>query len=274
MSSSNPPSPYTPSTYNPSAWSINGANITTDYLDANYLRFNYAQGSENFVGIVNIGSLTQTGASQFGTADKAITIPTSIADYSGVASNDASTKVPTTAWVQTAITGGSGASIPVARYYIGNIVNTSGIPSPYPTINFANISTKNYWDGIMFRVILTFQINTSSTSGSSGSVTNNCNSFSANMMVFPKAFITGNNIPVYFNNGIGATTTNTTYAPVSSAMSAYVANGRPYWSSGITNDLNCVACFLPSLTNNGTTASLILKMRVHGKNWGIYRTTI
>lgn len=267
MSSSNPPNPYTPSTYNPSAWELSSQNITTDYLDANYLRYNYAQGVENFVGIVNIGSLTQNGASQFGTAGSAITIPNCIADYSAVAGNDSSTKIPTTAWVQTAITAGSGLSIPVARYFINNLSNTQPIPSPAPTITFANIASKNYWDGIVFRVVITIQNNYSSLSGQDpNSVLNFDSTFSAVMTIFPKAFIASTNPPIYFNNAIGNTNNNTTYAPVSSAMSPYVANGRPYWSSGIVNDSNIVACMTPSFTNNGSTSSLILNFPAI--NWG------
>jgi hypothetical protein len=86
------------------------------------------------------------------------------------------------------------------------------------------------------------------------------------MTIFPKAFIAGTNIPVFFNNGIGATNTNTAYAPVSSAMSAYVANGRPYWSSGIVNDTNIVASLRPTLTNNGSTATMVLNFPAI--NWG------
>jgi hypothetical protein len=115
-------------------------------------------------------------------------------------------------------------------------------------------------------MILTYQINASSLSGSSGSVTNTDSTCSSLITIFPKAFITGTNINCFFNNGIGSTNTNTTYAPVSSSMSAYVANGRPYWSSGITNDVNICAVFPPSLTNTGTTASLILNFPAI--NWG------
>jgi hypothetical protein len=105
MSSSNPPSPYTPNTYNPSAWKGIVSTITTDYLDENYLRYKYAQGLENFVGVVNTGDLTQTGASQFGTAGSNTGIPTCVADYTALPSTDSSTKIPTTAWVQTAVGG-------------------------------------------------------------------------------------------------------------------------------------------------------------------------
>lgn len=265
MSSQNLPNPYTPNTYNPSAWGVDATNITIKYLDANYLKFNFAQGLENFVGMVNVGSLTQNGASQFGTTGSAITIPTCVADYSLVLPEDSSNKIPTTAWVQTAIDGG--ASTQKAYYSIANLSNTLGIPAPYPTIIFNNISTKNFWDGIVFRIVITCQNNISSLSGSdTNNVSNFDSTFSATTTIFPKAFIASTNPALYFNNGIGGTNSNTGYAPVSSAMSASVANGRPFWSSGIVNDSNIVACLQPSYTNSGTQSTLI--MNFPAINWG------
>jgi len=95
MSSSNPPNPNTPPVFNNDAFNFNTGDIDTAYLNANYLRFPTAQGSETLQNIQVVGSASFTNAS----------LPTS----SGVipASNDSSTKIPTTAWVQSAITGGS-----------------------------------------------------------------------------------------------------------------------------------------------------------------------
>ena len=142
MSSSNPPNPYTPNTYNPSAWRVAGDTITTDYLDANYLRFNYAQGAENFVGVVNIGSLTQTGASQFGTAGSSAGIPTCVADYTGIAPTDSSTKIPTTSWVQTAISGSSSSSLPTGS--IITFAGTTTTPTGYLVCDGSTLATSSY----------------------------------------------------------------------------------------------------------------------------------
>jgi hypothetical protein len=147
---------------------------------------------------------------------------------------------------------------PVASYRIYDLINTSGIPSPYPTITFANVNTKNYWDGVVFRVVLTIQTNASNTLSELNGVGIYNNSFSANITLFPKAFITGTNIPIFFNNGINTSNTILPYAPVTSSDSPFCANGRPYWSSNILNESNVVDIFRPSLSNDGTTASIIL----------------
>ena len=96
MSSSNPPNPDTPPVFNNDAFN-QGANPTIDtaYLNANYLRFPTAQGSETLQNIQVLGSASFTNAQ----------LPTSLGTIP--ASTDSSTKIPTTAWVQSAITGGS-----------------------------------------------------------------------------------------------------------------------------------------------------------------------
>lgn len=110
MSSQPLPNPYTPNTYNPSAWASTTAGdaLTKEQADLLYLQFPFAQGLESMVGMTNIGSLTQNGASQFGTVSSSAGIPVCVADYSGITPTDATTKIPTTAWVQTAIGASSG----------------------------------------------------------------------------------------------------------------------------------------------------------------------
>ncbi len=96
MSSSNPPNPNTPPVFNNDAFN-QGAdpNIDIAYLNANYLRFPTAQGSETLQNIQVLGSATFNNAA----------LPTT----AGVVpvSSDSSTKIPTTAWVQSAISGSS-----------------------------------------------------------------------------------------------------------------------------------------------------------------------
>ena len=100
MSSSNPPNPDIPPVFNNDAF-IAGDNpaIDVNYLNANYLQFPNAQGTEN------LGAINVAGTASFNNA----TLPTSV----GVvpAFNDSSTKMPTTAWVQTAITGATPSSL-------------------------------------------------------------------------------------------------------------------------------------------------------------------
>ena len=79
MSSEQPPNPIV-DTFNPEYWRISADDgITTQFLDANYVKFPLSQNAqETFVAIPNISA----------------TMPPS---------NDSSTKIPTTAWVQSAI---------------------------------------------------------------------------------------------------------------------------------------------------------------------------
>jgi hypothetical protein len=221
--------------------------LTRDEADRLFLQFPFGQGTETLPALNVSGNQTTTG--------NIVMNGTALTNYLQYPDG---TRQYTASITQT--------TFKIANYFLYNLVNTSPIPSPYPTISFGNIADKNFWDGIIFRVIMSVQINASSTTGSSGSVSNYDATFSATMTIFPKAFIAGTNIPIYFNNGIGSTTTNTTYAPVSSAMSPYVANGRPYWSSGIVNDTNIVATLKPSLTNDGSTATMILNFPAI--NWG------
>jgi hypothetical protein len=155
-------------------------------------------------------------------------------------------------------------TFPFATWTGYNLIAGNPIPPPYPTISFGNIVSKNFWDGVVFRVVITLQTNQSSTTGTFD--TNFLASFEATMTMFPKAFIdsAGANIPVFFNNGIGATDTNFIYAPVSSSMSAYVANGRPYWATGILNSGNIAQYLTPSLTNNGSTSTIVFNFPILG----------
>jgi hypothetical protein len=220
----------------------NTQDLTINNLKSNFLTFPLAQS-----GLETIPNLAITSS---GTA------PTPAST-----SND--TTIATTAFVKSQT---PSATSQKAIYYYNALPNTSGIPTPYPTITFANISSKNYWDGITFRIIITLQNNYSSTSATDpNGVLVYCGTFASITTIFPKAFITGNNI-CYLNNGIGGTTSNTAYSPITSSISSYVANGRPYWSSQITNDNNIVACFNPTLNNNGTISTMVFNCPAI--NWG------
>jgi microcystin-dependent protein len=129
MSSSNPPNPNTPPVFNNDAFG-QGANPTIDtaYLNANYLRFPTAQGSETLQNIQVLGS-----ASFNNTA-----LPTSAGTIP--ASTDSSTKIPTTAWVQSAITGG------VSSVLTGTIIAYAGnsVPTGYLLCDSTQYSTTTY----------------------------------------------------------------------------------------------------------------------------------
>jgi hypothetical protein len=74
--------------------------LTKEYLEANFLEFPVSQGFETLNGFTNLGT------AQFNN------VPTCIGSYSAITPTDSSTNIPTTAWVQTAITaGGGGGSI-------------------------------------------------------------------------------------------------------------------------------------------------------------------
>jgi len=129
MSSSNPPNPNTPPVFNNDAFG-QGADPTIDtaYLNANYLRFPTAQGSETLQNIQVVGSATFNNAA----------LPTSV----GVipAANDSSTKIPTTAWVQSAITGSASSVL------TGTIIAYAGnsVPTGYLLCDSTQSSTTAY----------------------------------------------------------------------------------------------------------------------------------
>jgi len=138
MSVAPPPDPLVP-IFNPLYWetTVDGGGITPAYLNSNFLKFPYAQGLENLqntniVGTLAVsgtstlsGTLSATGAVNLGGA--LVAIPTSLGDYSTVTPTDATTKIPTTAWVQTAISAGGGS--PTVLSYFGNVTTGSFTPA-------------------------------------------------------------------------------------------------------------------------------------------------
>jgi hypothetical protein len=72
------------------------------------------------------GTMTASGTVILGGA--LATIPTSLGDYSAVTPTDSSTKIPTTAWVQTAISAGVAPTTPILLTYSG--ATTSGTFTP------------------------------------------------------------------------------------------------------------------------------------------------
>jgi hypothetical protein len=118
--------------------------LTESQADLLYLKFPNAQGTENLVATNVNGALTATGTASFTNAAP----PTSTATQP--ASNDSSTKIPTTAWVQTAVAGGSTPNLlPLNNTWTGtNQFNNqvSGVRSSQGQTNLVlteSTSTKN-----------------------------------------------------------------------------------------------------------------------------------
>ena len=100
MSVNIPPNPNV-STFNNLYWIQGDNSLTTAEGDLRYLKFPVAQGTENLQTTNVNGVLTANSGVNF----TSVNPPTSSQVIP--ASNDSSTKIPTTAWVQSAITGGS-----------------------------------------------------------------------------------------------------------------------------------------------------------------------
>ena len=105
--------------------------LTQAQADLLYLQFPTAQGTENMAATNINGALTAVGTASFTN----VAPPTSTATQPVAA--DSSTKMPTTAWVQTAITAGAGANLlPLNNTWTGT--NAFTLPTE---MNIASLST-------------------------------------------------------------------------------------------------------------------------------------
>jgi hypothetical protein len=102
-----PPSETLP-IFDSSVFRNRNASLTFDEARKYFLEFPRAQGPETLQETTIIGALTCSSTATFGTAGSADNIPTCIADYSTILPADSSDIIPTTSWVQTAITAGAG----------------------------------------------------------------------------------------------------------------------------------------------------------------------
>jgi len=190
------------------------------------------------------------------------------------ASNDNSTIIPTTAWVQTAI-----AAIPApilqtntAEHYstaLNNVYPFGTTIGGIPLINFADVGTyasaygMNYWDAVVFDFV--FNLTTSGVNTGTqdaGGVLLANNQCSGTMYVYPTAMTTTFGIVAspyfYLNGGIGAPSTGSS-AYYGCPVTAYTPNGRPFWVNGLFNGAN-ISVVMPSNTiNDGTNAQLIFQ---------------
>jgi len=114
MSVNPPPSPNV-NRFNNLYWISADDGLTIGVGDLRYLKFPNAQGTETLLATNVNGTLTATGLANFTNVNP----PTSTATQP--ASTDATSKIPTTAWVQTAVTAGL-ASLPPAGFQEGLIL--------------------------------------------------------------------------------------------------------------------------------------------------------
>lgn len=119
------------SIFNPSLWIYDDVlGITTDFLNANYVKYPVAQSNCDFNGIENAGEQVINGILE--TYGDVIFNKTAVGSLTSLAlqppSSDSSTKIPTTAWVQTAITGGGGVAPNLSQVLLsGNSAGSTSI---------------------------------------------------------------------------------------------------------------------------------------------------
>jgi len=296
MSQQPPPNPYIPGSFNAGTYVNPTGSLTRQDADLLYLHYNTAQGTENFIGITNQGTLSQQGDSNFSV------IPTSTASYASVTPTDSSTKIPTTAWVQTAVTTGNYASLTASNNFTGAIntfkeVDTSTIVSSgditsrtSQTVYNANGRIASYINGTGM-VLSNANTNPSTATitmdGTAGTIT-------ATNSVTSKSFIgtatlasnlalgTANNIPYQSAaNTTGFITNGTT-----GQVLTYQASGAPAWATlpttatTATNIAGGIANNIPYQTaanttgyiTNGTTGQVLTYQASGAPAWATLST--
>jgi hypothetical protein len=185
--------------------------------------------------------------------------------------SDSSNKVPTTAWVQSAI---SAIPTPVlqtntAEHYstaLNNVYPFGTNPATIPLINFADVNTYagtygvQFWDAVVFDFVFNLTISGVNTNFTdAGGVGINNNQVSGTMYVYPTAFTTSTPNPTpyfYLNGGVGSTSSgSSTYN--NCPVTAYTPNGRPFWVNNLLNQANVLVVMPVNTINTGTTAQLV-----------------
>jgi len=138
------------------------------------------------------------------------------------ASTDSSNKIPTTAWVQSAIGSGGGGSIPLflRGYKIASGVVSSPMASVFVNFNGSAVTVN---DNFTLRFSIRYDYNTDIVGQSLY-----YNSYYGNLVVFPNRVITNNSV-ILLSGSINGNTTYTyndaTYAP----------SGRYIWTENYSN---------------------------------------
>jgi hypothetical protein len=239
MSVNNPPEPNV-STFNNLYWITSDIGLTQASGDLRYLKFPVAQGTENLQATNIQGALTCNSTANFAST----TAPTS--SQTIPASNDSSTKIPTTAWVQSAISAIPSAGSKLAYYRTALIAGTQ---APLTTPLIINVNTGAVTGTGITMLPLVFRMTFSYTNGLSSAsqfdpqgVSTFCNTATAIFNYFPFAsqpVVSGTNAN-YINNAIGGGTTNTSYYCPTAYGTTY---GRPFWCSAIQNEANVGSLF-------------------------------
>lgn len=156
------------------------------------------------------------------------TAPTS-AQSPALASNDSSNKIPTTAWVQTAIA--ANASGPL--FFRANL-NQQPTVSGTATLNINfNGSVANINDSFIIRYTIRYDFNTSSTGQSLYYM-----SYYGNMTVWPRRVITNNgSVSVLLNGSINGNTSYTYNDATKAPLGRYIWVEN-YSNTQVTNPLN------------------------------------
>ena len=119
--------------FDSSNFEINNSSLTVDSGLEYFLAFPTAQGEETLANTIVAGSLTALGTANF----TSTTLGSLTSSAIQPPSNDASTKIPTTAWVQTAVSGGGGSAPNLSQVLL--VGNSAGATS----INMNNNNVSN-----------------------------------------------------------------------------------------------------------------------------------
>lgn len=110
--------------FDSSNFTIDNSALTVDSGLDYFLAYPTAQGSQTMSNTTVAGTLTALGSANF----TSTTLGSLTSSALQPPSNDSSTKIPTTAWVQTAVSGGGGAASTLSQVLLaGNSAGTTGI---------------------------------------------------------------------------------------------------------------------------------------------------
>lgn len=192
---------------------------------------------------------SQTLPLQFNSVDMSIATtnpPTQTATQP--AFTDSSTKIPTTAWVQGAITAHPTSTTSTLAYYRTGLI--AGNQKPLATPLVISVNTGSQTGSGITMCPLVFRITCSYTNGTTpanqldaGNVSTFCNSVSCifNYFVYnSQPVVSGTNVN-YFNNAMGGNATaNTAYYNNVVYGNTY---GRPFWTTNLSNEANVSTLF-------------------------------
>ena len=204
--------------------------LTVDIANKNYLKFPIAQGAETLTDITVLGTSTFNGTE----THTGSTIQLNATSSGGLTSTtpqpgptDSSTKIPTTAWVQSAIT--SGGIVPLFLRGYKFITNTSiDLPVTFGTIpiNFTNGSTLPTNSNFTIRYSIRYDFNITSSTAQS----NLFYSAYGDLNIYPNRVSTNTSaIPVFLNGSLNGSSaygySDVTVAP----------RGRYIWTENFSN---------------------------------------